>query len=171
MVQTYRQAAPYKMHSGSVTPAHSVVTGGIFADVVMTAQSRIAPGEMHVVKESQRRVEVKQGLDAKKGLSKRQRAPRKKATAAAVPPPAPMKDQNAPEELVADHELEILLDSFEADTFHATASAPSGPIEPSSHGEDPAATEELWRRLSNTAWLRNPESTPDDGNSSTVTHR
>jgi len=136
----------------------------------MTAQSKIAPGEMHVVKESQRRNEVKQSLDGRKGLSKRQRAPRKKATAAVVPPP-PAKDPNAPEELVADHELEILLDSFEADTFHATASAPSGPIEPSSHGEDPAATEELWRRLSNTAWLRNPEVTPDDGNSSTVAHR
>lgn len=138
----------------------------------MTAQSRIALGEMHVVKESQRRNEMKQSLDGKKGLSKRQRAPRKKANAAAAPqPPAPEKDPNAPQELVADHELEILLDSFEADTFHATASAPSGPIEPSSHGEDPAATEELWRRLSNTAWLRNPETTPDDGNSSTVAHR
>lgn len=158
--------------SGLLKHPQRVVDGDRFAWIVRTAQRSTAPGEMHVVKESQRRVEMKQSLDGKKGQSKRLRAPRKKGTALVVPPAveAP-KEPPQQEELVADHELEILLDSFEADTFHASASAPSGPIEPSSHGEDPAATEELWRRLSNTAWLRNPETAPDDGNSSTVAHR
>jgi hypothetical protein len=158
--------------------------GGRFAveiNTVSVSSVPSVPAGNVSVSDQKRRVEMKQTLDKKKSVVKKPHQPARRASlrdkngkpadparpaAKKTAPPAPPREDGEKEELVADHELDILLDSFENETFVGLQ-----PIEPSSHGEDPTATDELWRRLHNTAWLRNPESTTDEGNSSTVAHR
>lgn len=151
--------------------------GGLFAVGEATKPVNAVPSGMRSVTDQKRRVEMKQTLDKKKSVARKPQQPARRTSLRK----GKAGDQTRPEtstastksdqleikqELVADHELDILLDSFESETFTGIL-----PIEPNSHGDDPSATDELWRRLSNTAWIRNPEATPDDGNSSTVTQR
>jgi hypothetical protein len=174
--------------SAIVSSAQIGLDGGRFAsDVEIESPKSMPSGSFGnvSVSDQKRRVEMKQTLDKKKSVAKKPQPPARRASLRQKPektgqdgkaPEAPRPlttttSTNAnqveiKEELVADHELDILLDSFESETFTGVL-----PIEPNSHGDDPSATDELWRRLSNTAWIRNPESTADDGNSSTVAHR
>jgi hypothetical protein len=151
--------------------------GGLFASEQATNLVNAVPSGMRSVTDQKRRVEMKQALDKKKSVARKpqqpaRRASQRKGKAGGLARPETStastrsNQLEIKEELVADHELDILLDSFESETFTGVL-----PIEPNSHGDDPSATDELWRRLSNTAWIRNPEATPDDGNSSTVTQR
>jgi hypothetical protein len=79
---------------------------------------------------------------------------------------APLSTVKA-EELVAEHELAMLHENFDSETFRGT----HPPAEPHARGEESNAEEELWRRLSNTAWIRERPSETNDGNGSTITQR
>lgn len=151
--------------------------GGLFASEKVNNPVNAVPSGMRSVTDQKRRVEMKQALDKKKNVARKPQPPARRASLRKGKAGEPTRSETATassrvnqveikEELVADHELDILLDSFESETFTGVL-----PIEPNSHGDDPSATDELWRRLSNTAWIRNPEATADDGNSSTVAQR
>jgi hypothetical protein len=151
--------------------------GGLFAVEKVNNPVNAVLSGMYSVTDQKRRVEMKQALDKKKSVARKPPQPARRASLRkgkagerARPETSTASTQSnqleIKEELIADHELDILLDSFESETFTGIL-----PIEPNSHGDDPSATDELWRRLSNTAWIRNPEATPDGGNSSTVTQR